>query len=114
MGTLIIDPNAPPDPSEVKAIPDQQHPAGQDVNRHNPVTPGVPPSADHPVGIAPEVAGARELPPWEVGEKKPAGGSGSPGGGKPPEAPTTRDEKHGAEARDEKREADDKHAAKRK
>ena len=112
MGTLITDPNAPPDPTQVAPIPDAQHPAGQDINRHNPITPGVPPSADYPIGIAPEVAATRELPPWQADEKKPAGGGEPPGGGKPAAAPPARDEKHGAEARDEKHE--DKHAATKK
>ena len=112
MGTLITDPNAPPDPTQVAPIPDAQHPAGQDINRHNPITPGVPPSADYPIGIAPEVAATRELPPWQADEKKPAGGGEPPGGGKPAAAPPARDEKHEATTRDEKHE--DKYAATKK
>jgi hypothetical protein len=40
-------PNDPPDINELNPIPDAQHPAGQDVNRDNPVPqpPPVPPSA---------------------------------------------------------------------
>ena len=108
MGTLITDPNAPPDPTQVAPIPDAQHPAGQDINRHNPITPGVPPSADYPIGIAPEVAATRELPPWQADEKKPAGGGEPPGGGKPAAAPPARDERH--EDRQALTGHDDKHA----
>jgi hypothetical protein len=66
------DPNAPPDPTELREIPDQQHPAGQDVNPHNPVTPGPapPPDIDDPT------------PPWQPGDGKPPWA-----GGKPPATP---------------------------
>ena len=68
MGTLIKDPNAPPDPNEVAAIPDTQYPGGPPDHvgeeRFNPTTPGVPPSADYPVGIPPDTGG-EETPPSE-------------------------------------------------
>jgi hypothetical protein len=73
----IKDPNAPPDPNELRDIPDAQHPAGSDVNRHNPVTPGVPPSPDEPTGtppdeIKPPTEPPVELPPPEVELPPPA------------------------------------------
>lgn len=51
--TPIRDPNMPGDPAELRDIPDQQHPAGQDANAHNPVTPGAPPSPEYPTGVPP-------------------------------------------------------------
>lgn len=60
--TPIRDPNAPPDPSELREIPDAQHPAGWDVNPHNPVpqppvdTPPDMPSAELPIAPPPEPA----------------------------------------------------------
>jgi hypothetical protein len=37
MTTPIRNPNDPPNPAEVRPIPTEQHPAGQEVNRDNPV-----------------------------------------------------------------------------
>ena len=62
------DPNWPPDPNELRPIPDEQHPAGQDLNRHNPVTPGPAPPAD---STDPE-------PPWQPGDGKPPWAGGKP------------------------------------
>ena len=73
--TPTRDPNWPPDPYELRPIPDEQHPAGQDVNRHNPVTPGPAPPAD---ATDPE-------PPWNPGDGKPPWAGGGPS---PTEEPT--------------------------
>jgi hypothetical protein len=73
MMTPKRDPNAPPDPNENRPIHTEQHPAGQEVNRDNPVPPG-------PAGGTPS----------DAPDNKPPGGGGPPGGkppggGKPPE-----------------------------
>jgi hypothetical protein len=82
------DPNAPPDPNELREIPDAQHPAGSNANRDNPVTPGVPPSPDEPTGIPPEevtpVADAPKPGPAPTPQPPP---QASPKPAPPPEEP---------------------------
>lgn len=60
--TPIRDPNAPPDASELRDIPDHQHSPYQAENRDNPVFPGAPPSPDYPTGVPPVDP---ETPPTE-------------------------------------------------
>lgn len=62
MPTPIRDPNLPGDPSELREIPDRQHPdPSWDTSRPmNPVIPGAPPSPDYPTGVPP--GGGPEVP----------------------------------------------------
>jgi hypothetical protein len=82
MTTPRKDPNAPPDPNEVRPIPDAQHPAGapnvpgapteSDAQRFNPTTPGVAPTEEYPIGIPPDPPTLTPLREREKAEKEPA------------------------------------------
>jgi hypothetical protein len=79
--TPIRDPNWPPDPNELRPIPDEQHPAGQDLNPHNPVTPGPPGPPD---AVDPD-------PPWEPGGGKPPWAGGGPAEKEPTVMPAAKE-----------------------
>jgi hypothetical protein len=73
MTTPIRNPNDPPNPAEVRPIPTEQHPAGQEVNRDNPV-PQPPLEAAPPEPVEPPI--------------KPPPDGGPPTGGPPPATPS--------------------------
>ena len=69
MATMKRDPNSPPDPNETVPIPTEQHPAGWDVNPHNPVAPAAaPPPVDElpPTEPPPDQPPPEEPPPEPV------------------------------------------------
>jgi hypothetical protein len=74
--TPLRDPNAPPDPTELREIPDHQMVPEEWIGAaHNPVAPGAPPSPDFPTGVPPNLPTA---PPVNVDVPYAMGPEGNP------------------------------------